>query len=78
MKYIITFYVKAKAFDRLVQFYENCASIEIDEFRDYEKAASALNDAFKHVAKLTGPEKEEKEKSIGKKKLFVEKYVEIR
>jgi len=38
MKSIIQFYTKAKAMDSLSMFYEACAQIEIDEYRDYEKA----------------------------------------
>lgn len=78
MKYIITFYVKGKAFDKLVEFYETCASNEIDEYRDYEKALSALKDGFKYASKITGPEKEDKEKSIKRKLIFVDKFIEAR
>jgi hypothetical protein len=28
---------KAKSFDHLAGFYEACATVEIDEYRDYEK-----------------------------------------
>lgn len=38
MKNIISFYTKAAAMDSLAAFYEACAQIEIDEYRDYEKA----------------------------------------
>jgi intraflagellar transport protein 140 len=38
MKNIIQFYSKAQAMDNLAAFYEACAQIEIDEYRDYEKA----------------------------------------
>ena len=30
--------LQAKAWDSLAMFYEACAQIEIDEFRDYQKA----------------------------------------
>ena len=42
MKNIISFYSKAKAFDNLAGFFEACANVEIDEYRDYEKASGAL------------------------------------
>ena len=29
---------KAKAFDKLAAFYDACAQVEIDEYRDYDKA----------------------------------------
>jgi len=54
MKHIITFYNKAKAFDNLAGFFEACSSVEIDEYRDYEKAFAALNEALKHAKKVTG------------------------
>lgn len=38
MKNIISFYTKAQAMDNLAHFYETCAQIEIDEYRDYDKA----------------------------------------
>lgn len=38
MKNIIAFYTKGKATDSLAGFYEACAQIEIDEYRDYDKA----------------------------------------
>ena len=42
MKNIIMFYQKAKAFENLSSFFEACANVEIDEYRDYEKASGAL------------------------------------
>jgi len=51
MKNILLFYSKAKEFEKLASFYEACASVEIDEYRDYEKAAGALKEAMKHLKK---------------------------
>ena len=45
MKSIITFYTKAKAFEQLSSFYDACANVEIDDYRDYAKALGALNEA---------------------------------
>ncbi len=42
MKNIVAFYTKAKALDNLSSFYDACAQVEIDEYRDYEKALGAL------------------------------------
>lgn len=42
MKNIIMFYQKAKAYENLANFFEACANVEIDEYRDYEKASAAL------------------------------------
>merc|ERR1719453_2824954 len=55
MKNIITFYTKAKAFDKLASFYDACAQVEIDEYRDYEKAGGALREALKYFMKAAGP-----------------------
>lgn len=53
MKHIITFYNKAKAYDNLAGFFDACSSVEIDEYRDYEKAFAAINEALKHAKKST-------------------------
>lgn len=42
VKHIINFYNKAKAHDNLAGFFEACSSLEIDEYRNYEKALAAL------------------------------------
>ncbi|UJR28505.1 hypothetical protein I4U23_009743 [Adineta vaga] len=44
---IMTFYKKARAFERLAQFYDMCAQIEIEEYHDYSKALEALMEAYK-------------------------------
>ena len=49
MKNIIAFYRKAKAYARLSEFYQACAQVEIDEYRDYDKAAGALKEAHKYM-----------------------------
>jgi len=60
MKHIITFYNKAKAFDNLAGFFESCSAVEIDEYRDYNKAIAALKEAMKHANRSTSSEKETK------------------
>lgn len=45
MKTIISFYQRAKAFESLANFYDACAQVEIDEYRDYEKALGAMKEA---------------------------------
>lgn len=57
MKNIIAFYSKAKAFDNLAGFFEACANVQIDEYRDYDKAAAALKQAIKHLSKSTSPDR---------------------
>jgi len=54
MKNIISFYSKAKAHDKLAAFYDACAQVEIDEYRDYEKAGGALQEALKYLTKAAG------------------------
>ena len=58
MKHIVSFYSKAKALDRLVSLYEMCAQIEIDEYRDYEKASQAIREALKYCKKLPSGDRE--------------------
>merc|ERR1719168_510470 len=54
MKNIIQFYSKAKAHEKLASFYDACAQVEIDEYRDYEKAGGALREAYKYLVKAAG------------------------
>ena len=53
MKAIITFYTKARAFEQLAGFYDSCAQVEIDEYRDYEKVLCAGNNKSKQTNKQT-------------------------
>jgi intraflagellar transport protein 140 len=46
MSTIISFYQKAKAWENLANFYDACAQVEIDEYRDYEKALGAMREAL--------------------------------
>ncbi len=46
------FYSKAKAYEQLSSFYEACAAVEIDDFRNYEKAAAALREAAKQAGRI--------------------------
>ena len=47
VKHVVSFYTKAKAFENLAHFYDACAQSEIDEYRDYDKASQALEEAAK-------------------------------
>ena len=78
MKSIITFYTKAKAFESLSSFYESCSQVEIDEYRDYEKALSALREALKHMVKARAANKEERCKQLQQKIYLVDRFVEAR
>jgi intraflagellar transport protein 140 len=47
IKHITTFYQKARKWESLSNFYISCAMLEIDEYKNYEKALSALEVAKK-------------------------------
>lgn len=53
LKNIITFYTKGQANELLANFYTVCAQTEIDEFRDYDKALKALQEASKVIMKIS-------------------------
>ena len=78
MKYIINFYTKAKSFDHLAGFYDACAILEIDEYRDYEKAVSALKDAVKHANKSTAPDKDSRIQKFQQKIFLTEKFIQAK
>lgn len=78
MKAVIMFYTKAKAFIQLAGFYDSCAQVEIDEYRDYEKAIGALKEALKHLAKDDSRTTEEMSVAMEKRIVMIEKFVEAR
>ena len=45
VKNIVQFYSKAKSYESLSNFYNECAQVEIDEFGAYEKALEAMIEA---------------------------------
>ncbi|CAD5216485.1 unnamed protein product [Bursaphelenchus xylophilus] len=47
MRQIENFYIKANAMDSLAAFYESCGQLEIDDYRDYDKAITAYNEAVR-------------------------------
>jgi intraflagellar transport protein 140 len=81
MKNIILFYTKAKEFEKIGTFYEHCAQAEIDEYRDYEKAAGALQEALKYLAKPTPGQpavEESRIEEIKQRVAFVNKFAAAR
>eukprot|EP00392_Amoebophrya_sp_AT5.2_P009189 g9217.t1 len=72
-KQILSFYSKAKDHRKMAGFYATIAMVEIDEYRDYEKAASCLRDALKvlHKAAL---ELSDEYAATEKKLKFVEQF----
>ncbi|CAJ1392249.1 unnamed protein product [Effrenium voratum] len=77
MKNIIQFYSKAKAYDKLGAFYDACAQVEIDEYRDYDKAAGALKEALKYMTKAGG-EGDERVVSLTSRIALVEQFANVR
>jgi len=78
MKAIITFYTKAKAYEQLGGFYDSCAQVEIDEYRDYEKAIGALKEALKYLQKAESRHGEEMAESMVRRIGIIEKFVQAR
>lgn len=56
MKAIVSFYSKARAWGQLSGFFDACAQVEIDEFRNYDKAIGAMTQAAKVAAKIADGE----------------------
>jgi intraflagellar transport protein 140 len=78
MKTIINFYSKAKAFEQLSGFYDACAQVEIDEYRDYEKAMGAMKEAMKQMTKSKSPARDEKIEMLRHRIEIIEKFVQAR
>jgi len=79
MKKIILFYSKAKAYEKLSNFYNSCAQVEIDEYRDYVKALGALKEANKYISKSKKAlDKESKVASLQRRIKHVESFVKAR
>ena len=53
-KTIIEFYTKAKAWELLLSFYNTYAQMEIDEYRDYDRALVVLKDAWNALENRKG------------------------
>ncbi|RLN68428.1 hypothetical protein BBP00_00001031 [Phytophthora kernoviae] len=78
LKNIVGFYTKARAFEQLGNFYAGCAQVEIEEYRDYEKAISALQEAVQVVSKSRGDGKDALLKRYEKRILLIEQFVVAR
>eukprot|EP00698_Gefionella_okellyi_P002980 TRINITY_DN12813_c0_g1_i1.p1 TRINITY_DN12813_c0_g1~~TRINITY_DN12813_c0_g1_i1.p1 ORF type:complete len:1394 (-),score=371.65 TRINITY_DN12813_c0_g1_i1:33-4172(-) len=78
MKSIIAFYNKAKAYDSLSIFYDACAQVEVDDFRDYDKALVALKESAKHLQKVRSADRDQRAAHLQNRIGFVEKFVEAR
>jgi intraflagellar transport protein 140 len=78
MKAIIMFYTKAKAFEQLAGFYDSCAQVEIDEYRDYEKALGALRESQKYLEKAEGAHIHSLAVVVDDRIALISKFVEAR
>eukprot|EP01061_Rhynchopus_euleeides_P011970 TRINITY_DN21580_c0_g3_i1.p1 TRINITY_DN21580_c0_g3~~TRINITY_DN21580_c0_g3_i1.p1 ORF type:complete len:1443 (+),score=619.87 TRINITY_DN21580_c0_g3_i1:178-4506(+) len=77
-KHIINFYTKARAYESLSGFYDAIAQVYIDEFRDYDKALGALQDAAKYMEKSKANNRDMKMQQLETKVSYVERFVEAR
>lgn len=78
MKTIISFYQKAKAYESLANFYDACAQVEIDEYRDYEKALGAMKEAKRQLEKSNAQNKNTKQQQLDKRILYLEQFCQAR
>ncbi len=72
---IIQFYNGAKAYIPLAYFYDAYAQIEIEEYRDYEKATRLFKQAVKVAKKDGSEEREEKMAEFSKKFELTQMFV---
>ncbi|KAM6249922.1 intraflagellar transport protein 140 homolog isoform 2-T4 [Porphyrio hochstetteri] len=81
MKNIISFYTKGKALDLLAGFYDACAEVEIDEYRNYEKAQGALTEACKCLSKAKAPSPLDQESRLAQlqsKMALIKRFINAR
>ncbi|TYZ64918.1 hypothetical protein PybrP1_001141 [[Pythium] brassicae (nom. inval.)] len=78
LKNIVGFYSKARAFEQLAGFYSGCAQVEIEEYRDYEKAIGAVQEAVKVLSKARSETKDKLLKALETRILLMEQFVVAR
>jgi intraflagellar transport protein 140 len=78
MKAIIMFYTKSKSFEQLAGFYDSCAQVEIDDYRDYEKATGALREGTKHLLKSETRSAADMLARFEQRIVIIEKFVQAR
>ncbi|XP_058813913.1 intraflagellar transport protein 140 homolog [Topomyia yanbarensis] len=76
LKNIVTFYTKGQAYNQLANFYANCAQAEIDEFRDYDKALKALQEAGKCLSRAQPPSQKTTE-TLQQAVMEVRKFIDL-
>jgi len=78
MKNIVSFYSKAQAMDSLSAFYDTCAQIEIDEYRDYEKALQAMRESLRYLGKSKSEDQDLRIAAVNHRISMTEKFVAAR
>ncbi|KAG5176880.1 putative intraflagellar transport protein 140 [Tribonema minus] len=78
MRSIVSFYTKAKAMEQLSGFYEACAQVEIDEYRNYEKALGALHEAQQCLSKANTPSSASALSALHQRVQLVQQFVAAR
>jgi Tfp pilus assembly protein PilX len=61
-----------------IQVPARISQVEIDEYRDYEKALSALREALKYMVKARSQHKDERCRQLQQKIYLVDRFVEAR
>ena len=78
MRAIIAFYTKAKSFEQLAGFYDSCAQVEIDDYRDYDKAIGALREALKYLGKAETRQAKDMAEMTERRVSLMTQFVEAR
>lgn len=52
--------------------------MEIDEYRDYEKASAALKEALKHLNKSSSHDKEYRLEILNTKKNLIQQFIDMK
>jgi len=78
MKNIVVFYTKAKAFEQLSSFFDAYAQMEIDEYRDYEKALNALQKASEYISKSRSGDRERQQAQFQQRIYHIQQFVTAR
>jgi intraflagellar transport protein 140 len=78
MRHVIGFYSKARAWEALAGFYEACADVEVDEYRNYDKAAAALRESLKALGKGKGADRDTRAAGVQDRLGTVEAFLAAR
>eukprot|EP00759_Apiculatamorpha_spiralis_P023644 PhF_6_TR27211/c0_g1_i1/m.40037/K19672/IFT140; intraflagellar transport protein 140 len=77
-KNILLFYNKAHAYDSLAVFYDMCSQVQIDEYRDYEKASVTLRESGKCLEKCADSVPPTRMAQLKVRLTFIEKFANAR